>query len=288
MKKHKKKKKDGFYKQLLGEIKENKSTFIVYLVLRTFVLGALIWSAICGNYENVLLCALSLVLFLLPAFLEKQLRIQLPSVLEIIILLFIFSAEMLGELSNFYINVPFWDSMLHTINGFLCAAIGFALVDIINRNKRFKFQLSPFFLALVAFCFSMTVGVLWEFFEFGCDMLFHLDMQKDTVIHHISSVALDPTNSNHTVIINGIESVIVNGEDLGLGGYLDIGLIDTMKDLLVNFIGAVVFSVIGFFFVKSRGKGKFARFFIPILDDEAETVKATDTASKTQQDSSKD
>ena len=136
-------------------------------------------------------------------------------------------------------------------------------MDLLNRNEKVKFQLSPAFTAIVAFCFSMTIGVIWEFFECGMDLFLGFDMQKDTVLHSITSVMLDPTKGNHPVTIEGIKDVAVNGESLGLGGYLDIGLLDTMKDLFVNFIGAVVFSVIGFFYVKSRGKGKMARRFIP-------------------------
>ena len=128
--------------------------------------------------------------------------------------------------------------MLHTTTGFLCAATGFALIDILNRNSRIKFQLSPVYVALAAFCFSMTVGVLWEFFEFGMDRVFHMDMQKDTIVHSVTSVMLDPTNSNIPVTIDDITSVAVNGRDLGFDGYLDIGLYDTMADLFVNFIGA--------------------------------------------------
>ena len=100
----------------------------------------------------------------------------------------------------------------------------------------------------------MTIGVIWEFFEFGMDQLFGFDMQKDAIVHSISSVMLDPTHTNHAIRINDITQVTVNGQDLGLGGYLDIGLIDTMEDLIVNFIGAVVFSVFGFLYVKNRGK----------------------------------
>ena len=159
--------------------------------------------------------------------------------------------------------------MLHTTTGFLCAATGFALIDILNRNSRIKFQLSPVYVALAAFCFSMTVGVLWEFFEFGMDRVFHMDMQKDTIVHSVTSVMLDPTNSNIPVTIDDITSVAVNGRDLGFGGYLDIGLYDTMADLFVNFIGAVVFSAIGYFYVKHRGRGKIARAFIPTITEEA-------------------
>ena len=157
---------------------------------------------------------------------------------------------------------------LHTTTGFLCAATGFALIDILNRNSRIKFQLSPVYVALAAFCFSMTVGVLWEFFEFGMDRVFHLDMQKDTVVQSITSVMLDPTNSNTPITIDGIHSVAVNGTDLGFDGYLDIGLYDTMEDLFVNFIGAVTFSVIGYFYIKHRGKGKLAQAFIPTLSED--------------------
>ena len=216
----------------------------------------------------VCLILLVLVLFMLPFFIQQNFGIELPSTLEIIILLFIFAAEILGELGCYFITYPYWDSMLHTTTGFLCAATGFALIDILNRNSRIKFQLSPVYVALAAFCFSMTVGVMWEFFEFGMDRLFHMDMQKDTVIQSVTSVMLDPTNSNIPVTIDGIHSVAVNGQDLGFDGYLDIGLYDTMEDLFVNFVGAVVFSTIGYFYIKHRGRGKLARAFIPTITEE--------------------
>ncbi len=171
-----------------------------------------------------------------------------------------------------FITYPHWDSMLHTTTGFLCAATGFALIDILNRNSRIKFQLSPIYVALAALCFSMTVGVLWEFFEFGMDRLFLWDMQKDTVVSSITSVMLDPTNSNIPVTIDGVTSVTINGQEMGFGGYLDIGLYDTMEDLFVNFIGAVVFSTIGYFYIKQRGKGNLAKAFIPTITEEAENA----------------
>ena len=194
--------------------------------------------------------------------------------MEIIIFLFIFAAEILGEIQAYYITFPYWDTMLHTLNGFLCAAIGFSLVDMLNRDEHFSISLSPVFMAVVAFCFSMTVGVLWEFFECAMDHFFLLDMQKDTVLNVISSVKLDPTGGNTPTRIAGITDVIVvaGGEEipLGLGGYLDVGLLDTMKDLFVNFIGAVVFSAIGYFYVKSKGEGRFAKRFIPRVKTNAE------------------
>lgn len=257
------KKKDIMKRAIKMEMREHRSSFIVYMVLRALVILMMILQIFNKNYENVFLCALTLLLFIVPSFIQVNLRIELPSALEITILLFIFAAEILGEIQAYYIKFPFWDTVLHTINGFLMAAIGFALADILNRSKRISFQLSPVFLAIVAFCFSMTIGVLWEFFECSMDMFFGLDMQKDTILNSISSVMLDPTGGNTPTSIRNITSVTVNGQDLGLGGYLDIGLLDTMKDLFVNFIGAVVFSIIGYFYVKNRGKGKFAKRFIP-------------------------
>ena len=243
----------------------------VYFILRLLVAAVLVLSALRRDWESVFVCGLVLFLFLLPNFFEKRLHVQLPSLLEIIILLFIFSAEILGELQSYYVRFAHWDTLLHTINGFVCAAVGFSLVDILCRNKQEKFRLSPIFVALVAFCFSMTVGVLWEFFEYGMDTFFHTDMQKDTVIHTLHTVALDGTASNRVVSVGNIASAAVNGEELGLGGYLDIGLHDTMEDLLVNFIGAAVFVPIGYVYIKQRGRGRLGRLagqFIPTLQEE--------------------
>jgi len=256
-------------------IYRNKTTLAVYLVLRGLVIFVLVRAVLRREYQSVFLCALSLILMVLPSIISRKLKIVLPSTLEVIILLFIFAAEILGEINSFYVRVPNWDTMLHTINGFLCAAIGFCLVDMLNRNDRFSFKLSPLYLAIVAFCFSMTVGVLWEFYEFGVDQLLGRDMQKDTVVHAIHSVNLDPTNSNTVIHVRDIVDTIVvhsdgSQESLGLGGYLDLGIIDTMKDLIVNFIGASVFSVIGYFYVKHKGKGKVATRFIPKVEYPAE------------------
>lgn len=235
-------------------------------VLSFFIVLTLIRSAFMGRYENVFVCVLALVLFCVPMALEKRLAIDIPPVMEGIIYCFIFAAEILGEINSFYTIIPSWDTMLHTLNGFLVAAVGFSLVDLFNRSERFTFRLSPLFLAIVAFCFSMTVGVLWEFFEFGSDQLLGTDMQKDFVVQTVNSVSLNPSGLN-AVVHEPIESLVVNGEDWMEfpGGYLDVGLIDTMKDLIVNCVGALVFSVIGFFYVKSRGKGRLAASFIPVV-----------------------
>ncbi len=266
MKEHKGKKNNWFKNMgdaLHMELREHRSSFIVYFTLRLLVIVMMILQLMNRNYENVFLCILTLVLLVAPSFIQVTFKVELPTVLEIIILLFIFSAEILGEISEFYLMFPFWDTVLHTLNGFLMAAIGFSLVDLLNRSEKIKFNLSPIFVAIVAFCFSMTIGVLWEFFEFGMDQIAGYDMQKDTVIHTIRSVTLDPQGRNVPFVISGITETAVNGTELGLGGYLDIGLIDTMQDLIVNFVGAFLFSVIGFFYVRNRGKGGVVRWLVP-------------------------
>ena len=272
-----KKKKGRLLKELRTQMRENKKAFILWLVLRLFVIAAMVLSAVRGYYENMFLCLAVLILFLVPAFIEKKLDIRLPSGLQILILIHIFATEILGELACYYVTYQHWDTIMHTVWGFLCAAIGYSMVDIMNRgNNAHRFRLSPAYMALAAFCFSMTIGVLWEFFEFAMDRVFLLDMQKDTVLHKFTSVMLDETQSNIPILVDNITSVSINGTDLGLGGYLDIGLYDTMEDLFVNFIGALVFSTIGFLSNKSEKARKLAFQFIPRAADESTDSQEAD------------
>ena len=249
--------------------KEKPWVFGLYIVLRLIVLAIMIRSFFTGAYEYVLLCLLVIVLLYIPDFLERKLKVEIPSVLEAIVILFIFAAEILGEIEAFYIKIPFWDTMLHTLWGFLAAGIGFALADILDRSQASRLQLTPIYMAIVAFCFSMSAGALWELFEYGVDSILGFDMQKDTIVAAFSSVTLDPTNSNIAIPVTGITETAITTADGTViipGGYLDIGLHDSMEDLLVNMAGAIVFSIIGFVYVKNRnnGKGKsFAAHFIP-------------------------
>ena len=250
---------------------ESKLTLFVYLILRFLVIACMILEGLKGNWGNVVLCFFTLILYLIPYFVDKKLNIDLPNTMDILIFLFIFSSEILGEIQNFYGIIPYWDTILHTLNGFLCAAIGFSLVDILNRSEKFHFNLSPIYVAVVAFCFSMTVGVLWEFFEFSADNLVRTDMQKDRIVQSISSVSLHPEGKNIPIVLNNIDKTIIYSHDSNgnllettiPNGFLDIGIIDTMKDLIVNFVGAVVFSIFGFLYIKNRDKNHFVRNFIP-------------------------
>ena len=256
---------NSYQRNLAERPKENKITLIIYMVLRLLIVIVMIRAIVIGNYEGVFTCVLTLLLLLIPTFLKDALRINIPPLFESIIYLFIFSANILGELAHFYSHIPIWDTMLHTLNGFLFAAVGFSTVDLLNRNSK-KIKLSPLYLTLVAFCVSMTIGVLWEFFECGMDLFFGKDMQKDFIIDTIRSCKLDPTNSQKVIEVKDIVHTAVttrSGEVTAIeGGYLDIGLLDTMKDMFVNFIGAVVFCIFGFIYEKVGSKNKTAAMVV--------------------------
>ncbi len=261
-------------KKFIQELKRvgkesRRSSIAVYFFLRALVIICMILEFLRGDMNNAFLCLLSLTLFLMPFFIEHQFKIELPNTLEIIIMLFIFSAEILGEINNFYGIIPYWDTLLHTLNGFLAAGVGFALFDLLNNNIE-SINLSPLFLSIVAFCFSMTIGVLWEFFEFGADYYFKTDMQKDRITSEVNSVLLNPDKENIPYRITGIEDTTIHYKEKGEykefkieNGYLDIGIIDTMKDLFVNFVGASFFSVFGYLYIKNRDKYQFVNHFLP-------------------------
>ena len=262
------------FKKYIEKIKKignntNKSAIIVYIVLRLLVILCMILEFIRGDLNNAFLCILASILLMMPFFIERKLKIDLPNTLQILIMLFIFAAEILGEINNFYGIIPHWDTMLHTLNGFLAAGVGFALVDLLNKNIE-TINLSPVFLCIVSFCFSMTIGVLWEFFEYQADEMLNLDMQKDRIVTKINTVKLSE-QEKEKISINDIKETIITYKDKDgniietkvENGYLDIGLHDTMKDLGVNFIGAVIFSIFGFLYVLNRDKYKFIQFFIP-------------------------
>lgn len=242
----------------------DKKSLMIYIILRTLVIVCMIREIFNGNIMNALLCIVSLILFTLPVFIEKTFKVELPTTLEIIILLFIFSAEILGEINHFYIHIENFDNILHTLNGFLCAGVGLSLVNLLNNNIE-SFHLSPIFIVIVAFCFSMTVGVVWEFFEYDMDKYMGFDMQKDEHINELKSVELDETKSNKVITVDNIGKTIIVDKELNIveiDGYLDIGLHDTMEDLKVNFVGAAIFSAFGYIYLKTKNKFGFIKNFV--------------------------
>ena len=199
-------KRKKFWDDVDREMRRHKGTFIVFLILRILVVISMIRQFMLGNYESVMLCVLTLLLFVVPMVVQVRLNVDFPQVLEVIILLFIYAAEILGEVNSYYTAIPYWDIMLHTLNGFLCGAIGFSLALCLDKDEKVFFRMSPLLIVIVSFSFSMTIGVLWEFFEYAADHILLLDMQKDTVVHTVSSVLLNPMKVQRPWICSSISS----------------------------------------------------------------------------------
>ena len=249
------------------EKKKRKVNQTINLILRALVVLSMISQILNHNWNNVLLCILTLVLFTLPEIISKKVNITIPTTLEISVYLFIFASAFLGEVQNFYGIFSHWDTILHVLNGFLCAAIGFSLIDTINHNEDFHINMSPAFAALVAFSFSMTVGVVWEFGEYAADHYLGKDMQKDKIVQEFQSIKINKSGENIPILIKDIKKTELynsNGENILTveGGYLDIGLHDTMKDLIVNFIGAFVFSIFGYLYTKNKEGYRFIEILL--------------------------
>ena len=260
----------GFLRSFAKKVRNNKFSFVIYVTMGVITSVVIFLTFIAGHYESTFTAVLSLFLFMLPTFVEESFRIKLPVAMEIIAVLFVFCANILGEIAGFYVLFPFWDDMLHYTSGFIFAAFGFSLVEIFNRHARFDFYLSPAFISLVALFFAMTVGVMWEFFEFSADILLGTDMQKDFIVHNISSIRLGDGEKLPVRIRDIAQTVIIteSGETVTVDGYLDIGLLDTMKDLFVDFLGALFFCTIGYFYTGHSKKGKLARRFIPRVESD--------------------
>ena len=218
----------------------DKLSLFFYVILRLIIVISLINQLFVG-------------LFMLPAFIKKKFKVVFPNVLEISIILFIFAAEILGTINNFYNIFPRFDELLHTVNGFLAASVGFSLIYLLNENLK-EFKLSSFFVSLFAFCFSMTIGIMWEFFEYSADNLLDKNTQKDTTVYELKGAFIDD-----------IDYTLVYGKDdemVKIDGYLDIGLHDTMSDLIVNFIGAFIYSIFGYLYMKNKDKYKVVDKFL--------------------------
>ena len=214
---------------------------IVYLILRLIFGGGSSNEAGYHSDSDYLLmlmqCILGLVTIHLPSILERRLRFELPGLLYGFYIVFLYCAIFLGEVRSFYYLFPRWDSILHFFSSLMTGFFGLMVVTILNRDRHVSMNLSPLFVCLFAFCFSVTIGSLWEIYEFIGDGLFGLNMQKFMTAQ----------------------------------GELLVGhnaLRDTMKDIIVDVLGALLASVIGMISIR-RG----TRWYIPTLtrsEEEAE------------------
>lgn len=168
-------------------------------------------------------CILGIVVIHVPTILARRFRFELPVALYIMYMIFLYCAIFLGEVRNFYYVVPYWDVILHCFSSMMAGTFGFMVVSILNRDEHTSLNLSPIFVALFAFCFAVSIGCLWEIYEFAFDGVLGLNMQKFML-------------EDGTLLI-GREA-----------------LSDTMEDIIVDCIGAFVASVAGYISImKDKG-----------------------------------
>lgn len=197
------------------------------------------------QYDRLLLAAGTVILALVPEMMERLFRYRISTPFYLFCLFYAIG-PMLGHCHNLYYLLPGWDKMLHIFGGVVFAVLGIHLFGRFAGEGRKKI----FFGALFALCFSMAVSVLWEFVEFAADRLFPVDMQSDTVIDSILSYSLG-NGLGVAGTFENITSVMVNGEALPIAGYLDIGLMDTMWDMLLETIGGLAAAV---FYLIDKGR----------------------------------
>ncbi len=201
------------------------------------------------EWTRTALAAVTILLLLLPEAAERASGKRLSMPFYVLCMFYALGA-MLGHSYKLYYKILRWDELLHLIGGFFFALVGFEIARSITGNGKY----SLWFSALFGLCFSMAIALAWEFFEYGMDTFFGMDMQNDTVVHSIVSYQLG-TEMGVTGSFPEIHQVVINGTPLALNGYLDVGLHDTMADSLVETLGAVL-AVICYV----AGKGKTALF----------------------------
>lgn len=167
-------------------------------------------------------CLLGIFVIHIPTMFERRWRIDIPIPLYVLYMIFLYCAIFLGEVASFYLTVPHWDDVLHAMSSMMTGFFGYMLIAILNREARSKLDLSPFFVALFAFCFSVTIGAVWEIYEFLADSALGLNMQK-----------------------------FMEADGVPLSG--KAALFDTMKDLIVDTLGAAIASVVGLLSMHRKG-----------------------------------
>ena len=200
---------------------------IAYVIVRIIMAPAVAPSSditvrVKSDYVLMLIqCVFGALAMLLPGLLRRIIRLNIPSVMITVYAVFLYCGIYLGEVRNFYYDIPHWDTVLHIFSGAALGALGFSLVTLLNKSESITFSLSPVFVALFAFCFALSLGLVWEIYEFSVDCVLNTNMQK---------YALE-------------SGEVLSGQS---------ALMDTMKDLIVDTIGAASMSIIGFISLKYK------------------------------------
>ncbi len=197
---------------------------LTFLLQALLVIGLLaeIWS---GQWFAAVVTLGIIVVTFVPFFMAKRLDVFIPPEFALLAIAFVFASLFLGEVHGYYTRFWWWDIALHTASGFLLGIVGFLLVFVLNESENVSLQMNPGFVAFFAFLFALGIGALWEIFEFGMDTLFGMNMQKEMLG--------DPS-----------------------------GLTDTMWDLIVDTLGALIISVLGYSYIKAAQNASFLEKWI--------------------------
>lgn len=209
--------------------------YILYFITFLFLFFGIIFV----KYRFIFMSILSFLFYFLISFVKRLFNFEISFVFEFIMKFFIFLALICGEILNFYSYISFFDNFLHFFAGFISGCFGLSIFSYFI----FRCKSNVFLRGLFILSFSMMIGVFWEFFEFGVDRVFSFDMQKDTLVESVNSVYLNDSNLNSVFSISDILYTIIYTEDSFIevqGGYLDIGLYDTLEDMRFNMFGALV------------------------------------------------
>lgn len=250
-----------FAKQLKKRIKETPVFAALMLLYMLFCTFSAVWLPIQGKWMY-LPSAIGCLLLTAPLFLlfERVFSVRIPLVAEALFLFVIAGGMLLGNGYNLYIILPHWDDALHTVSGAALTLLGACLAKkTLANNTRGRGYAAVIWGAL----FSLACLMVWELFEYGGMKIFGFDMQEDSIIYEIRSYLLAGTHEYTENLENITKTVIYygDGQTKVIHGYLDIGLIDTLDDLLVGFIGALV-TVVSLC-ISSASGGRLYRASVP-------------------------
>jgi hypothetical protein len=192
-----------------------KVRLAILIILELIMAGELVLLIYEGLWLSVFLVAAIMLVTLGPIVFASKMPVQIPAEFHVLAVVFVFGALFLGEVRDFYARIWWWDIALHTFSGLLLGILGFLLVYVLNENERVDIHMRPRFVALFAFLFAVSVGALWEIFEFSMDRVFGTTMQRP--------MFQDPS-----------------------------GLTDTMWDLVVDTLGAFMISALGWWYMKRK------------------------------------
>lgn len=246
--------------QRKGFVGGSRALVILLVLLHGFTLALLILKSSAGQWGHAALCILCLALYSLPALLGLVFRASLPPLLYGIAACFAAAANLGGEVFGLYLQLPFWDASLHFLWGLLAAVIGYSMPDLLGRREGVSRSMPKAAAVLLSVSFAMLIAVLWEFVEFAVDLWFHTDMQKDCWINCVYSVLLQPDGLNQAQKVE-FAGVLVNGDPWP--AFLDVGLRDTMSDLLWTFAGTIPGAALVLTDYRGSGSSRILRSLLP-------------------------